>query len=163
MRVSVDVYAKETREAAEEDAAATREQAEQEARETIAAAEAQARRIVEAGTQRRGELEAVLSDLVRRRNEVLADTEELIAKLTGAVDAHRSEAPGDSSDQPEDPDSPAREVGGGADEEPGRDGAEDEPQLDGAEDEPQLDRVEHDQSTQETQVVDAESEQEART
>src|SRR3954454_3639983 len=89
IRVSVDVYAKETREAAEEEAAATRQQAEQEARETIAAAQAEARRRGAAGGARRNDIEAAIANLVRRRNDVLADTEELTAKLTSAVSEHR--------------------------------------------------------------------------
>src|SRR5215213_1742822 len=75
MRVSVDAYARETRQAAEEEAAAARQQSEQEARETIAAAQAQARGILEEGTQRREEIEAAIADLVRRRNDVISDTE----------------------------------------------------------------------------------------
>ena len=81
---SADAYAKQTRAAAEKDAGSTRGKAEQDARQTVEAAQAQARRIVEEGTQRREDIEAVIADLVRRRDNVLSDTEELSAKLTSA-------------------------------------------------------------------------------
>src|SRR5918997_1701817 len=61
---------------AEESAQQIRAEAEQEARETVADAEAQARRIVDEGTRRREDVEAVIADLVRRRDDVLADTDE---------------------------------------------------------------------------------------
>jgi DivIVA domain-containing protein len=139
-RTSADAYAEQTRQTADEEAAATRQQAEQDAREAIATAQAQARRIVEEGTQRREDIEAVIADLVRRRNDVLADTEELTAKLTGAVSEHRPEPGSDPFDRPEEPDPLARE------------GEQEE--LTAEEEEP---------ASEETQIVDAESEQEART
>ena len=108
-RTSADAYAQQTRQAAEEEAAATRQQAEQDARETVATAQAQARRIVEEGTQRREDIEAVIADLVRRRNDVLADTEELTAKLTGAVSEHRPEPGSDPFEKPDEFDPLARE------------------------------------------------------
>ena len=43
----------------------------------------------------------MIADLVRRRNDVLADTEELSAKLTGAVSQHRPESGSDPFDKPE--------------------------------------------------------------
>ena len=108
-RSSADLYAEETRAAAEQEADAARVAAEQEARDTIAAAQAQARRIVEEGTQRREDIEAVIADLVRRRDEVLADTEELTAKLTGAVADHRPEPGGDQFTKPDEFDPLARD------------------------------------------------------
>ena len=51
----------------------------------------------------------MIADLVRRRNDVLADTEELSAKLTGAVSEHRPEAGSDPFDVPEELDPLARE------------------------------------------------------
>jgi DivIVA domain-containing protein len=100
-RGSADAYAKETRDAAEKDANATHVRAEEEARETIATAEAQARRIVEEGTQRREDIEAVIADLVRRRDDVLADTEELGSKLAAAVTDHRPPEGADQFAKPE--------------------------------------------------------------
>jgi DivIVA domain-containing protein len=153
-RTSADAYAQQTRQAAEEEAAAARQQAEQEARETIATAQAQARRIVEEGTQRREDIEAVIADLVRRRNDVLADTEELSAKLTGAVSEHRTEPGTDPFDKPDELDPLDRE------------GEEEEFEA-AQEDEAGSEEFEAEQEaesgTEETQVVDAESEQEART
>jgi len=88
-RSAADAYGEETRRTADEKAAATSGQAEQDARETIASAQAQAGRIVEEGSRRREDIEAVVGDLVRRRDEVLADTEELAGKLGEAVKEHR--------------------------------------------------------------------------
>jgi DivIVA domain-containing protein len=95
-RASADSYARQTREQVEQEAASSKALAEQQARETIEAAEAQARRIVEEGTQRREDIEAVIADLVRRRADVLADTQELSSKLSAAVSQHRP-APGDDA------------------------------------------------------------------
>jgi DivIVA domain-containing protein len=151
---SADAYAQTTRQEADEEAAATRQKAEQEARETIAAAQAQARRIVEEGTQRREDIEAVIADLVRRRNDVLADTEELSSKLTGAVSEHRPQSGADPFDKPEKLDPFARED----------EGDEAASEYDDEQSEPASDETEIvGQETSETDVVDAESEQEART
>jgi DivIVA domain-containing protein len=148
-RASADGYSQQTRQSAEEEAAATRRQAEEDAREAIAEAQAQARRIVEEGTQRREDIEAVIADLVRRRDDVLADTEELSSKLTGAVSEHRPEAGSDPFDVPEKLDPLAREDEGQH--------FEDEEEI--AEDIAEA----GDGSTDETAVVDADSEHEART
>jgi DivIVA domain-containing protein len=141
-RTSADAYAQQTRQSADEEAAATRQQAEQDARETIATAQAQARRIVEEGTQRREDIEAVIADLVRRRNDVLADTEELSAKLTGAVSEHRPEPGSDPFEVPDELDPLDRE-GEGEDEE--------------------FEREEVEPASEETEIVDTESERQART
>jgi DivIVA domain-containing protein len=140
-RVSADAYAQQTRQTAEEEAAAARQQAEQDAGETIATAQAQARRIVEEGTQRREDIEAVITDLVRRRNDILADTEELSAKLTGAVSEHRHESGSDPFDKPDELDPLDRE---------------------GEQEEFEAEETDEDTSEQ-TAIVDAESEQQART
>ena len=108
-RQSVDAYAEQTREAADQEAAATRAQAQQEARETIESAEAQARRIVEEGSRRREDIEAVIADLVRRRDDVLADTEELTSKLNAAVGQHRPEQGADPFAKPDELDPLARD------------------------------------------------------
>jgi hypothetical protein len=113
-RASAETYAQQARQSADQDASATRAKAEQDARETIEAAQAQARRIVEEGAQRREDIEAVIADLVRRRDDVLDDTQELTAKLTGAVSQHRP-APGtDQFARPDELDPLARD---GADDE----------------------------------------------
>jgi DivIVA domain-containing protein len=108
-RAGADAYARQTTQDADEEAAATRAKAEQEARETIEAAAAQARRIVEEGTQRREDIEAVIVDLVRRRDDVLGDTEELSSKLTAAVSQHRGRPGDDVFEKPEEFDPLARE------------------------------------------------------
>jgi DivIVA domain-containing protein len=99
-RTEADQYAEKARGAVEEEASGLRDEAETEARETIDSAQAQARRIVEEGKQRREDIEAVIADLVRRRDEVLADTDDLVAKLVGAIGEHRPED-GDPFDTPE--------------------------------------------------------------
>jgi DivIVA domain-containing protein len=108
-RASADSYARQTREQAQQEAASGKAEAEQQARVTIAAAEAQARRIVEEGTQRREDIEAVIADLFRRRDDVLADTEELAGKLTAAVSQHRPEPGADRFQKPEELDPLARD------------------------------------------------------
>src|SRR4051794_17349570 len=70
-RTSADSYAEQTRQAADQEAGSARAQAEAETRETIEAAQAQARRIVEEGNQRREDIEAVIGDLIRRRDDVI--------------------------------------------------------------------------------------------
>jgi DivIVA domain-containing protein len=139
-RASADSYAQQTRQTAEQEAASIRAKAEQDARETIETAQAQARRIVEEGTQRREDIEAVIADLVRRRNDVLADTEELTAKLTSAVSEHRPEPGSDPFEKPGEYDPLARDDA--------------DTEFDGEDEEG---------ASEETEIVDSESEQEART
>jgi DivIVA domain-containing protein len=174
-RASADSYAEQTRQEAEEVLSSAKAEADRLAREALERAQAQARRIVEEGTQRREDIEAVIADLVRRRDDVLADTEELTAKLTGAVTDHRP-AGSDPFDAPEELDPLARE---GADEdlqveqEPeSQEGRDDQAELDAEGElttpaplhsEEEVESQDPGGDTQETQVVDAESEQEART
>jgi DivIVA domain-containing protein len=108
-RAEADTYAEQTRKTTEEEAAEARAKAEQEARDTIADAQAQARRIVDEGTQRREDIEAVIADLVRRRDDVLLDTEELTGKLTTAVSEHRPAKGADPFEKPDELDPAARE------------------------------------------------------
>jgi DivIVA domain-containing protein len=100
-RTSADSYAGQTTRDAEEQARSIVAKAEQDAREAIEGAQAQARRIIDEGTQRREDIEAVIADLVRRRDDVLADTEELSARLTAAVSDHRSTPGSDAFERPE--------------------------------------------------------------
>ena len=125
-----DAYAKQTRAEADRDAADVRAEAEAEAQDTVAQAQAQARRIVEEGTQRREDIEAVIADLVRRRDEVLDDTEELSGQLSAAVGDHRPAKGADQFDVPAELDPAVRE-----------EDAEPEPDL-VAEDEPFDDEAE---------------------
>jgi len=168
-RTSADAYAEQTRTAAEEVLASAQAEADAKAREAVQAAEAQARRIVEEGTQRREDIEAVIADLIRRRNDVLADVEELTAKLTGAVSEHRPESGPDPFDMPEELDPLARDDAEGQlepqQEGEGGEEADDEESgddRDGSTEETQI-VDDRDGSTEETQIVDTESEQEART
>jgi DivIVA domain-containing protein len=145
-RTSADSYAQQTRQAADEVLATAQAKAQAQAREKVEAAEAQARRIVQDGIQRREDIEAVIADLVRRRNDVLADTDELAGKLTAAVSQHRP-APGqDEFDKPEELDPLAR---GEVDEELGPEQADQGPSTE------ETQRVDVD-----TQPVDAEPEPE---
>ncbi|MGH2960877.1 MAG: DivIVA domain-containing protein [Solirubrobacterales bacterium] len=77
-----------TLDGARENAATTRRSAEEHAAKALADGEAKAQRIVEEGTRRRTDLEAVISDLVRRRDALLADIERLTSELRSAVSGH---------------------------------------------------------------------------
>ena len=88
---SANLQATEARSEAENYANETRNSAERQSREAIEAAQAEARRIVEDANQRREDMEALIGDLIRRREDVIADTEELAGKLSTAVEQHRSE------------------------------------------------------------------------
>jgi DivIVA domain-containing protein len=81
-------YSEEIRQSADEAAAAARAEAEQDAREATASAEAEARRIVDEGKRRRADIEVVIGDLVRRRDQVLGEIEELAGKLRETVEQH---------------------------------------------------------------------------
>jgi DivIVA domain-containing protein len=108
-RTSADSYAQQIRQSAEEEARTILAKAEDDAREGIENAKAQARRIVEEGTQRREDVEAVIADLVRRRDDVLTDTDELTSRLTAAVSEHRPAGGADVFDKPDELDPLARE------------------------------------------------------
>jgi DivIVA domain-containing protein len=88
---TANMQATETRTEADTYATETKGSVEREAREAIEAAEAQARRIIAEAEQRRDDTEAIIGDLIRRRDDVLADTEELSGKLKTAVEQHRSD------------------------------------------------------------------------
>jgi cell division initiation protein len=88
---SANLQATETRTEADDYAAEARASADRQSREAIETAQAQARGIVEEANQRREDMEALIEDLIRRRTDVIADTEELAGKLTAAVEQHRSE------------------------------------------------------------------------
>jgi DivIVA domain-containing protein len=88
---SANLQATETRSEAENYATETKTAAERESRDAIEAAQAQARRILAEAEQRREDMEALIGDLIRRREDVIADTEELSRKLSTAVEQHRSE------------------------------------------------------------------------
>jgi DivIVA domain-containing protein len=108
-RASADAYAEETRRGAEDEVAAIRAKAEEDARETIDQAQAQVRRIIEEGSRRREDIEAVIADLVHRRDDVISDTEELSSKLNAAVSKHRPPAGADPFAKPDELDPLERE------------------------------------------------------
>ena len=127
-RTEADAYARQTREEAdayaelnrsETDREVTeiRAEAEQDADDTIADAQAQAARIVEEGIRRREDIEAVIADLVRRRDEVLEDVDELGSRLSDAIGEHRPDQGADPFDAPDELDPVAREVDAHLDEE----------------------------------------------
>lgn len=93
-RERADAYSMQTREAADREAEELRARAEQEARELVDAAEAEARRIVEESHARRREIEMLISDLVERREAVIAETTRLADELRD-VSARNSDATGD--------------------------------------------------------------------
>jgi DivIVA domain len=146
-RISADSYAQQTRQEAEEVLSSAKAEAERLARETLEEAQAQAHRIVEDGMQRREDIEAVIADLVRRRDDVLADTEELSAKLTGAVSEHRAEPGSDQFDKPEEFDPVAREDAGAELEDEGGEAA--------------VEETAEGPAVEQTEVHEAESEHEA--
>ena len=88
---TANLQATETRAESEDYATETRASAERQAQEAMEQAHAEARRIVDEANRRREDMEALLGDLIRRREDVIADTEELSRKLAAAVEQHRSE------------------------------------------------------------------------
>ncbi len=97
---SANLQATETRTDADEYASDARASADRQAREAIETAQEQARRIVEDANQRREDMQALFEDLIRRRDDVIADTEELAGKLRTAVEQHRSEDLDELGSQP---------------------------------------------------------------
>jgi DivIVA domain-containing protein len=108
MRTEAQEEAAETLERARTKAAETRESADEHARRAVDEAQAKARRILEEGTKRRGEIETVISDLVRRRDALLADVEQLTVELKAAVSAHTPRPGGDPFATPTELDPAAR-------------------------------------------------------
>jgi DivIVA domain-containing protein len=102
---SANLQSTETRTETENYANEARAAADRQAREAIESAEARARQIVEHAEQRREDMEALIGDLIRRREDVIADTEELTHKLRTAVEQHRS---GELSELPSAPESEDR-------------------------------------------------------
>ena len=94
-----DTYASETRSAADQ-AAESSAEAEQAARETVEAGEAQAERTIAEGVQRRGEIEALISDLAGNRDKVIAEMEELGGALAGAVGRYKPSPGNDAFETP---------------------------------------------------------------
>jgi DivIVA domain-containing protein len=111
---SANLQATEARTEADNYVTETKVSAEREAREAIEAAQARARQIVEEAEQRREDAEALIGDLIRRRDDVIADTEDLSRKLTAAVEQHRAagfELPGPVEPPADDEDLEAEPAG----------------------------------------------------
>jgi DivIVA domain-containing protein len=145
---SANLQATETRTEADNYATETKVSAEREAREGLEAAQARARQIVEEANQRREDMEALIGDLIRRREDVITDTEELSRKLTAAVEQHRSE----ELRMPEplaEPEADAAQTEVGA--EPESDEMPIEPESDEVPLEPESDETEVAPASQETQ------------
>jgi DivIVA domain-containing protein len=87
-RQEADKYRDKVRHEGESAAKETRAQASQDARTLVDDAQSKARRIVEEGAKRRGDIEAVISDLVRERNALLAGAEQLTTQLRSVVSEH---------------------------------------------------------------------------
>jgi DivIVA domain-containing protein len=87
-RAAADAYAAKTRQEADDDSAEVREDADHDARNRVSAAEAKATRIVDEGTARRRDIEAVISDLVARRDGVVAEANRLADELREVADGH---------------------------------------------------------------------------
>jgi DivIVA domain-containing protein len=88
-RAEADAYSDETRRAAEQHAKEVRTEAESDAREMVAGAEAQAQRTVDEGVTRRRDVEAVISDLAGRRDDVIADMQKLSDALKDKASEHK--------------------------------------------------------------------------
>lgn len=109
-RRAADMYADQTRSAADQDAAATRNDADEDARQLVDAAEAKAARIVDEGSARRHDIEAVIGDLVARRDAVIAEANRLAAELRQVTNGHSPDESDDPFATPDEFD-PAERVG----------------------------------------------------
>ena len=87
-RETADRYGEKVRAEAERDVHDTRTTAAEDAQRTVDDAQSKARRIVEEGAKRRSNIEAVISDLVRRRDALLGDIDRLTSELKTVVSAH---------------------------------------------------------------------------
>jgi DivIVA domain-containing protein len=152
---SANLQANEARAEADNYANETRASADRQSREAIEKAQTQARRIVDEANQRREDMEALIGDLIRRREDVIADTEELSRKLAAAADQHRSEElrMPDPLPDPEEAELAETEIVAESDEMPL------EPESDEIETEPESDEIEIEPESDETQVVSQETEE----
>jgi DivIVA domain-containing protein len=100
-RGEADAYARETRETVNADAERKQVIADRRATEVIEAAEAKARRIIKDGTMRRREIEVVIADLVKRRDQVIAASNDLGAELQSVAAGHTPKAGADPFERPE--------------------------------------------------------------
>jgi DivIVA domain-containing protein len=87
-RADADGYARETRETVDADAERKQVVADRRAEEVIEGAEEKARRIVDDGSKRRREIEAVIADLVKHRDQVIATANGLGTELQSVAAGH---------------------------------------------------------------------------
>jgi DivIVA domain-containing protein len=99
-RADADAYARETRETADADAERKRIVADRRAAEVIEAAEEKGRRIVDDGSARRREIEAVIADLVKRRDQVIAMANDLGAELQSVAAGQKPKPGADPFERP---------------------------------------------------------------
>ncbi|HSD22784.1 MAG TPA: DivIVA domain-containing protein [Solirubrobacterales bacterium] len=151
---SANLQATEARAEADNYVTETRASADRQAREAIEQAQAQARRIVEEANQRREDMEALIGDLVRRREDVISDTEQLSRKLADAVEQHRSEELQMPEPLPDPVDEGAAETRG----EPESDEMTTEPESEEMPTEPESDELPIEPESEETRVAAASQE-----
>jgi DivIVA domain-containing protein len=99
-RADADAYARKTRETVDVDAERKQVVADQRATEVIEAAEEKARRIVNDGSKRRREVELVIADLVKHRDQVIATANGLGAELQSVAAGHTPKAGADPFERP---------------------------------------------------------------
>jgi DivIVA domain-containing protein len=99
-RADADAYAGKTRATVDADAERKRDVADQRATEVIQAAEEKARRIVNDGSKRRREVEAVIGDLVKHRDQVIATANDLGAELQSVAAGHTPTEGADPFERP---------------------------------------------------------------
>lgn len=105
MRSEAAAAAKRMRSEAEEEANRMRSEASAGAEETVAAAERRAEAILEEAARRRQDLQALIGDLLVRREEIVADgvrlADELAELFATAIDVPEDEDDGDEEAEPE--------------------------------------------------------------
>jgi DivIVA domain-containing protein len=99
-RGAADAYASKARETADADVERKHVVADQRAQEIVEAAEEKARRIVNDGSKRRREIETVIADLVKHRNQVIAGATRLGSELRSVVATHTPEDGADPFERP---------------------------------------------------------------
>ena len=99
-RADADAYARETHKTVNADAERKQVVADRRATEVIEAAEEKARRIVNDGSARRHEVEAVIADLVKRRDQVIAAANDLGAELQSVAAGQTPKAGADPFERP---------------------------------------------------------------
>jgi DivIVA domain-containing protein len=99
-RADADEYARETRETVDADAERKQFVADQRATEVIEAAEQKAQRIINDGSKRRREIEGVIADLVKHRDQVIATANGLGVELQSVAAGHTPKAGADPFERP---------------------------------------------------------------